>query len=253
MKKVILLTIALCINFTVFSQRNDNSDYWNVWQYEAKDGMTQKFMDAAAEKTAKFNGTPETAMSTYRIVTGRNTGTFVRIRGPLKPADFDIDSSAEGKYWQENVDKYVGNSKGLQRWQILNNGSYNFTGGDGTPSKYFEQTFFDVKADRILHFRRFQTRIAKNLEKRNWKGTRGLFRLTSGGNRNLFVLVSPFNTYKQESQPENENSFEDDYNELFGYGSFDEDLSNFDSSLEAWGEMRETLQLVPSMTTGMMK
>ena len=45
---------------------------------------------------------------------------------------------------------------------------------------------------------------------------------------------------------------EDLYNEMFGWGSMEEDSQNFDASLEYWGEQIETLQLVPEMSTGMM-
>ena len=255
MKKLFLFSLALAISVSMFSQRSsgDNAVYWNVWQYQAKEGKVQDFMEAAAEKTAKFNATPERAMSTYRIATGRNTGTFVRISGPHKAADFDVDRSAEGKYWQENVGKYVGNNLGLQRWVQLNDATMNFSPGEGSPANYFEQTFYDVKQGKVGDFRRFQYRVVENMKKRNVPARRALFRLISGGNTNLFVVVTFFDTYKQEPNPQNENRWEDDYNDLFGRGSWDQDLENYRASFEDWGVMRETLQLIPQMTTGMMQ
>src|SRR5210317_864520 len=161
MKKLFLCALALCVSVTMNSRQSssDNSVYWNVYQYQAKDGKVQDFMEAAAEKTARFNGSAERAMSTYRILTGRKTGTFVRISGPHKAADFDVDRSAEGKYWQENVGKYIGQNLGLQRWVQLNDATMNFMPGEGSPAKYFEQTFYDVKQGKVGDFRRFQSRI----------------------------------------------------------------------------------------------
>jgi hypothetical protein len=49
--------------------------------------------------------------------------------------------------------------------------------------------------------------------------------------------------------PEQENTWREDYNDLFGPGSWDEDLNNFRASLEYWGEQVETLQFVPEMST----
>ncbi len=66
------------------------------------------------------------------------------------------------------------------------------------------------------------------------------------------VLAEGFDTYKRAEEPENENTFEEDYNELFGWGSLDEDWQNFDGSLEYWGEQVDMLKLVPEMSTGMM-
>jgi hypothetical protein len=253
MKKAILICMALVISATVFGQRSDNAEYWNTWEYKAKDGMTAKFMEAAAEKTARFNSSPENAMMTYRVMTGRSSGTFVRIKGNMKPVDYDIDRSAEGQYWNENVGKYIGTNRGLTIWRKLNNGSHNFEPSESGPSKYFYRTYFDVKPDKTDHFRRFMDRIAGTLKARNWEGKRGLFRLESGGSRHTYALVIPFDTFKRNPQPEQEKSFSDVYEDLYGYNTFDEDRQNFRNSLENWGEMRETLVLVPEMTTGLMK
>jgi hypothetical protein len=47
-------------------------------------------------------------------------------------------------------------------------------------------------------------------------------------------------------------TWEEDYNKLFGWGSWAEDIANFDASIEMYGEKVETLQLVPELSTGMM-
>ncbi len=252
MKKLLLFSMALLISASIYGQRNDNSDYWNTWEYTAKEGMVKDFEDAAAKKTAMFNTTDKTAILTYRITTGSNSGTYVRVESQKSPADYDLDRSAEGKYWNENVAKYVAKNSGQVRWQRLNNGSMNYEPGSA-PSKHVTRTTFNVKADKILHFRRFMNRLAKVGEKRGWTASRLLFRLVSGGNRNQFILAVGFDTFEREDNGvEQENTFEEDYNELFGWGSLDEDSQNFDASLEYWGELRETLVLVPEMSTGMM-
>lgn len=253
MKKLLLFSMALLISASVYAQRNNNSEYWNTWEYTAKEGMVKDFEDAAAKKTAMFNATDKTEIITYRITTGPNSGTYVRIESQKSPSDYDLDRSAEGKYWNENVAKYIAKSNGQVRWQRLNNGSLNFDPGKSTPKKHVNRTTYNVKADKILHFRRFMTRLAKVGEKRGWTATRLLFRLVSGGNRNQFVLAVGFDAFEREDNGvEQENTFEEDYNKLFGFGSLDEDGNNFDASLEYWGEQRESLVLVPEMSTGMM-
>jgi len=253
MKNLVLFTMALFISATMLSQRNDNQEYWNSWEYEVSNAMNGKFMEAGAKKTAMYNGNEENAMVTYRIITGDNTGTYVRIQSNKSPSDYDTDRSAEGKYWNENVSKYVDAGKGHVRWQLLKGDSYNYDSETNTPKKYVTRTIYNVKPDRIMHFRRFMHRTAKTGEQRNGDWTRLVFRVVSGGNRNMFIAAQPFDTFKRGERPEQENSFKDDYNKLFGWGTFDEDSKNFDSSFEYWGEYRETLQLVPEMSTGMMK
>jgi hypothetical protein len=251
MKNSLLIGMILLVSTSIYSQRNNDSKYWNSWEYTAKEGMRNDFEKAAAKKTAMFNNTPETAIITYRIITGPDSGTYFRVEGNKSVADYDRDRSAEGKYWEDNVAKYVAKDKGQIRWVRLNNGSYDPDPENTTPYKYVSRTFYSVKADRLLHFRRAMTRISKVAEKRGWEG-RSLYRLVSGGNRHQFIVAAGFNTYERAESQELETTAEEDYNELFGWGSWDEDWKNFDASLEYWGEQRDLMQLVPKMSTGMM-
>lgn len=250
MKRIFLFIAPLLICTMMYSQRGNNNVYWHTWEYTAKDGMVEDFEKAAAKKTAQFNSSSDNAIVTYRYVTGPKTGTYLRVQGDKSAADYDLDRSAEGKYWNDNVGKYIARSGGQVRWQRLNNGSYNYD-PEAPPAKIIQKTTFSVKADKIGHFRRFMSRIAKMAEERNFSSPRILYRLISGGNLNEFVVIIPFDTYKRSGEPPQfENTFEEDYNAIFGNGSLDEDVENFDGSFEYWGETRETLHLVPEMSTG---
>lgn len=251
--KLVLFALTILFCASIYSQRNDNSDYWNTWEYTPKDGMNEDFEKAVAKKTAMFNKTPETAILTYRIITGPSSGTYVRVESNKSPSDYDLDRTAEGKHWSQNVSNFVAKSSGQVRWQRLNDGSLNYNPENNSPAKYVERTTFNVKADGVMHFRRFMSRLVKVIEKREGTGTRILFRVVSGGNRNQFVLATTFDTFKREAWPELENTFREDYNKMFGWGSIEEDSENFDSSLEYWGEQVETMQFVPEMSTKISK
>ena len=243
--------MVLLLSTSIYAQRNDNAVYANSWEYVAKEGMREDFEKAAAKKTAMFNNTPETAIITYRIITGPDTGNYFRAQNNQSAEDYDRDRSAEGKYWQENVAKYVASDQGHVRWQRLNNGSYDPNPENTKPYNYVSRTLYSVKPDKVLHFRRAMSRMSKVAEKRGWEG-RTLYRLYSGGNRNLFAVAAGFDTYKRAERAELETTAREDYDELFGWGSWEEDWENFDASLEWWGERRDLLQLVPEMSTGMM-
>ena len=172
MKKLLLLSMILLLSTSIYAQRNDKANYWNTWEYTAKEDMQKDFEKAAAKKTTMFNKTPETAIMTYRILTGPDSGSYLRVEGNKSPADYDLDRTAEGKYWNENVAKYVAKDQGQVRWQRLKNGSYDPNPENSSPSKYVKRTFFNVKADKILHFRRAMTRVAKVAEKRGWDNSR---------------------------------------------------------------------------------
>ena len=63
------------------------AEYWQLNRWDAKDGMAMEFESAVAKKTKKFNNTPETAILTFQIVTGPDSGKYMRVVGP-KSADF---------------------------------------------------------------------------------------------------------------------------------------------------------------------
>lgn len=252
MKRLFLFMMILVLSTSMYAQRNDDANYWNTYEYTAKKGMNKDFEKAAAKKTAMFNKTDKTAMMTYRVITGPDSGTYLRVEANKTPADYDLDRSAEQTYWEENVSKFVDQSKGQVRYRALENGSYDPSPDDSTPSKYVRRTTFNVKADKILHFRRALYRLSKVAEKRGWSATRSLFRVESGGNRNQFIMAVGFDTHKRPAEKEMETTNKEDYDELFGWGSWDEDWKNFDASLEYWGEQTDLLQLIPEMSTGMM-
>jgi len=237
MKKQLLIILTFCLSTVVFGQRNSKQEYWNTWRYTPKADMVQKFESAVALKTKTFNGP--------------NTGTYERVEGNKKPTDYDMDRSVEAAYWDKNVSKYIANEEGQKRWTRLNNGSYNFNPETDAPSKYITRTVFDVKADKIMHFRRFMYRITEILKLREIDVSVLLFRLESGGNRNQFVRVVGFSSYERVMKS-SETTWEEDYNKLFGWGSWSEDIANLDSSIEMYGEKVETLQLVPELSSGMM-
>jgi hypothetical protein len=69
----------------------------------------------------------------------------------------------------------------------------------------------------------------------------------------MFVMIRGFNKYQDATGTGNsENTWEEDYNEEYGWGVWNQDLENFRNSLEDWGEFTETLELVPSLTTSTM-
>ena len=235
--------MILVLSTSVYAQRNDDSNYWNTYEYTAKEGMQKDFEKAAAKKTAMFNTTAKTAMMTYKVITGPDSGTYVRVEANKTPADYDLDRSAEANYWNENVSKFVERDKGQVRYQSLKNGSYDPNPEDSAPSKFVKRTVFNVKADKILHFRRALYRISKVAEKREWASTRTLFRVESGGNRNQFILGIGYDTHKRPDEKESETTMKEDYDELFGWGSWDEDWKNFDASLEYWGEQNRFIAI----------
>ena len=147
MKKIII--IGLCLfSINLFSQNfNQNAEYWNTRIYKPKAEMVNQFEKAAGLKTKKFNTTKENTIVTFKVVTGKNSGQYLRVMPWQTSADYDKDKTKELNYWKENVSKFVDPVGGSQRWARMKWGDMNIVEGQ-SPSKYLVQTDYIVKPSK---------------------------------------------------------------------------------------------------------
>jgi hypothetical protein len=246
MKKIII--IGLCL-FTInlFSQNfNQNAEYWNTWIYKPKAEMVNQFEKAAGLKTKKFNTTKENTIVTFKVVTGKNSGQYLRVMPWQSSADYDKDKTKELNYWKENVSKFVDPLGGAQRWVRMKWGDMNIVEGQ-SPSKYLVQTDYIVKPSKWDDFRRWLERIGKIYGERIPEHKRIIVSLVSGGNWNQTNSFIGFDKYSRTPQ-KFDNTWEKDYNEKFGANSFDTDRRAYNESIEMIvGQQVQTLELVASM------
>ncbi len=205
MKSKITLLVAILVTSLGFSQNNPNNTYMSSFVYKAKDGMISKFEAAAEKKTKMFNK----------------------------------DRSEELKYWDKNVAPYADALVGQQRWMWE---EWATIGDQPEPPRYLHKTILRYKPGMEEHVSRFIYRTGKVLEKRNPEAFRRVFSPVSGGDMNMFVIFSGFNEYGREWS-NTDNTWEEDYNEMFGWEQFSDDLKMSDKSLREWnGRTRTTLE-----------
>ena len=245
MRKIFLFLLTSLISFSGYSQEVfQNWEYWNTWTYKPKSDMISKFEEAASKKTKKFNTSNDNLIVTYKIVTGQNNGTYLRIQPFQKSKDYDKDKSKELKYWNDNVSEYVERSGGQQRWVRMPWGDVNT---DGNPKKYITQHSYIIKPGKGRAFRRWLERIGKIMSERRPEMARVVLGIISGGNWQEFVVFNAFNKYEAKLK-EFDTSWEEEYNKRFGSNTWDEDRENFQGSIDMlFGHQVQTLELVSSM------
>ena len=246
MKKLLLFTLLSAFAFTAFAQRNAKVEYWNTFHYKAKDGMEQEFLKAAAIKTKKFNSDSTNLIVTYRITTGDKSGVYERIMPFQTSKSYDRDASKEGKYWNDNVSPYAKPDGGKQVWERLEWADVNVKPND-PPYKHLSKTTFIIKPTHRNHFGRWVERIGKVFAKRMPDASRIVMKLHSGGQRNMYVSYIGFNEF-ENNNPELETTWEEDYNEMFGWDTWAKDLKLYNESKEMiFGEQRVSLKLVEEL------
>ena len=146
MKKFFLL--LLLTPLFVFSQNNPNWEYWQTNRWEAKAGMAKEFESAVAKKPKKFNNSQDTGILTFQVVTGPDSGKYMRVVGP-KTADFfdqGMAGSAEYDYWVKNVMPYVKDQQGNKRTWRIEGLCYNWDNSEA-PKKYIRYTTIRLKQE----------------------------------------------------------------------------------------------------------
>ena len=206
--------------------------------YKAKDGMVEKFEKAADKKTKMFNKEEGSIILTYKVLTGENAGVYERYLVGQSNKSYDLNRSDELQYWEKNVSPYADPIGGQQRWMWEEWATI----GDQAPPKYLTKTVIRFKPGMRDNVSRFIYRTGKVLEKRNPTAFRRVFSPVSGGDMNVLVVFSGFDEYGREWS-NMDTTWEEDYNEMFGWEQQSNDEKMRDKSLREWnGRVRTTLE-----------
>jgi hypothetical protein len=250
MKKLLLL--LLLIPLFTFSQTNSNGEYWQTNKWTAKAGMNVEFEAGVAKKTDKFNGTAETSMATYQLVTGPDQGKYMRVMGNRNAAAFDEDNSVELAYWGKHVMPYVESNDGNIRWRRIKGLSQNWD-NDLPPARFVQMTTYSLKSENRSDFFRFWRNNLKLQKELGYTGMVGVFMLESGGNDYELLVVRPYNSHAEGmgEMTDPDVDYIEEYNKMHGWRTHRNDERAFNSSIEKWGISVETAELNTEMSTKM--
>ncbi len=244
MKNKFLLLVMILVTSLSFSQRNPNQTYITSFVYEEKQGMTEKFENAAAKKTQMYNSEEGNVIWTYRVLTGPGQGQYVRFLINQSSEDYGQDKSKELNYWQNNVSKYANAVSGAQHWSLRQGLS---VGEDSPAAKYLERSIVVMRPGQEQHVYRFLYRQGVIMDKAyDGNALRRVFTLVSGGNTQTVAVFRAFNEFPHWSDTSNQ-SWEEMYNEEFGWNQLQIDSEAFDNSIREWGTNTILMERVDSM------
>ena len=249
MKRIILALVLVLVCLPAFGQTNPNWEYYRTTRWKAKPGQTENFVKAAAKKTQMFNNTPETAMATYRILTGPDQGKFERVFPNKSISQIYSNNPQESDYWNKNVRQFTEEPEGAKIWWRIKGWTVNWDPVQDGPSKYLDVQILTMKSGHSQDFRRYMKR---RIDMLNEHSTRKLavFKISSGSQLNEFRVITFFDDpMKANGEWKTEDfDYEEAYNQKYGYNAFSTDSDLFGKSIEVYGNFAETHQLVPEMS-----
>ena len=244
MKNKLLLLVMIMFKSFSFSQRNPNQTFLTSFVYEAKEGMADKFESAAAKKTKMYNSDEGNIIWTYRISTGQNQGNYVRFLIGQSSEDYGQDKSKELDYWQKNVSPYANVVSGAQNWALRGGLSI---GEDSPAAKYLERSTVVMRPGKESNVYKFLYRQGVIMDKA-YEGSalRRVFTLVSGGNTQTIAVFRAFNEFPHWSDQTNQ-SWEEMYNEEFGWNQLEIDSDAFNNSIIEWSTNTILMERVDKM------
>lgn len=249
MKRTLIALVIALMALPLSGQTNPNQEYYRTMRWKAKPGQAENFMNAAAKKTQMYNNTPETSMVTYRIMTGPDQGKFERVFPAKTISQIYANNQAELDYWNKNVSKYAEEPAGAKVWWRIKGWSVNWDPATDPPSKYLSVQILTLKNGHTPDFRRYMSRRIQILKEHSTRKM-AVFKISSGSQLNEIRIITFFDDpMKANGEWKTEDfSFEDAYNEKFGFNALDTDAALYGKSIEIYGNFVETHQLVPEMS-----
>ena len=208
----------------------------STFTYKAKAGMVDKFEKAAEKKTKMFNKEEGSIIYTYKILTGNNNGAYERYLVGQSNKSYDMDRSQELEYWDKNVAPYADPIGGQVRWMWE---EWAAIGDQPEPPKYLHKTVIAYKPGMEANVARSIYRSGKVLEKRNPNAFRRVFSPISGADLNIMVVFTGFDEFGS-GWGDSETTWEQDYNEMFGWEQYANDQKMRDKSLREYNGIRRT-------------
>jgi hypothetical protein len=243
MKKIILL-IAIFISSSISAQVGQ------ARILKVNDGQMDNFVSSVSKKTKMFNDSEGSdKYFTFRILTGPNTNDFIRVRWMESIGDLDNynPDSREQKYWQKNVTPYY--TEGTARvWTRNNNLSYVPENPTGNLRRVI---YYNYKDSGEQDFWRFRQRVRKAIEASGYGSAMNVLWCSSGCSGNWVQVRFHHDGYAGQSSDYGEplQNMIQKYNEMYGGGSYEQDVESVNASLMPNGRRIVHMRLLREATS----
>jgi hypothetical protein len=229
MRKILL--ILLIFNFSLVS-----SQIYTSRTIEIEPGQMDKFIESAGKKTEKFNQNENNfAYYTFNILSGEDTGKIFRVQvGTPEMMDAGLNQD-EASYWNKNVGPYIkSNSAGRTvMWGRYAEASVVPESSNNNDLRMV--MFYNYKDSGEQDFWRFRERQAKARAamEEQLDSAMNVMVCSSGCGGNWVAIFFSYESFEQQREINNEGlpKLVEKYNEMFGGGSYEQDVNAVNESL----------------------
>ena len=108
-----------------------------------------------------------------------------------------------------------------------------------------------VKRGKNNDFLKFHRRLKQVFSETEYTGNRGVFRLTSGGNNQTFMVIRGFDSHEAvfTTNLSDDKNWRNVYAEKFGDTALEEDWPAFNDAIEMWGSSSVKMMYRPDLSS----
>ena len=215
---------------------------------EVKDGHMDKFMSGVAKKTQMYNNSEDSdKFYTFQILTGPNATDFIRVRWmeSINELDNPIDAD-ELAYWNKNARPHY--TEGAARiWS--RNANLSHVPEDSGNTNLRRVIYYNYKDSGEQDFWRFRERQAKAraaMGDDQLDSAMNVMVCGSGCDGNWVAIFFSYESFEAQRQINQDGlpKLRDKYNELYGGGSYEQDVNKLDASLMPNGRRNVHMRLI---------
>jgi hypothetical protein len=204
---------------------------------EVEPGQMENFVKAAGEKTQKFNNDENNfAFSTFEILSVTDTGKIFRVQvGSPEMMDSGLNPE-EANYWSKNVDKYIKSNSSGRTIMWTRNANASVVPESSENHNLRMVMFYNYKDSAEQDFWRFRGRQAKAraaMGDDQVNSAMHVMNCASGCDGNWVAIFFTYESFEQQGDV-NANELPklvEKYNEMYGGGSYEQDVESVDASL----------------------
>jgi|TARA_B100001094_G_scaffold166903_1_gene161533 hypothetical protein len=222
---------------------------------DVKDGQMDKFIQMAGKKTKQFNGQDaNTQFYTWQILTGPNAGKIWRVEVGESLASFDTNpyNSPGGKFWQKNVAPTIADNNVSRTVTWGRAAAASWSPDNPTNDLMRRAIFYSYKASHEDDFWTYRTRIVEARKALNDQSSPSTSTWWCGSGCDGPAVVVFFSHADYEDQMNDNQGNQvlwDKYDEIYGEGSHEQDVSRMVGALTEGGQRIRHLMLIPEASS----
>jgi len=227
--KNLLITLCMLSLYSISGLAQTDYNQWEVGSYKVKIGMHDMFEKGLAAHNKKFHTASPYKIGVMQTIAGPGTDSYTLVMGPVtmtqiegRPSGTEHDTD-----WEKNVMPYVESTSDATFWREYKEITYSAPGSANYTKSRIR--FFTLNPGNLDRFKAVLQKISAVYKAKNYNASYTVY-IQSGASQGPHVAAEiTMDSWAYLDKP---NTFEKDFDELHGAGTWKLALEEFDIAVD---------------------